>query len=268
MKLMEIVWQVWLSARCDWFRAVAVLSSGLSCRAPGRAIVLRLSPLLLAGCATATVTPAWQTTGPLPQPDYVWVYDFAVMPDEVELDSALGVKLIRLINSTSSTEEKVRIGRALARVLSVNLATELRMRGIKARRASDVDPPEGTTIFIKGQFLRVDEGNGAFRTMVGFGLGGTEVQTHVQLFHGGDGDTRLVAEADTATKSSLKPGMPSMIGMGWVGGSILGGAVVGGLTTLTSEEFYETVEADAKRTAAKLAQWVADYYRQQGWRVP
>jgi hypothetical protein len=43
---------------------------------------------------------------------------------------------------------------------------------------------------------------------------------------------------------------------------------VAGITTITSEEFYETVEADAKRTAAKLADWVADYYRQQGWLQP
>ena len=267
MKLRQIINRACLSI--SRFHAPAPFRVGRSRRRYRWLAQCRLSwLLLLAGCAKAMVTPAWQPTGPLPRPDYVLVYDFAVTPDEVELDGGLGVNLIRLINETVPTEEKVRVGRALARVLAVNLATELRMRGIKARRAGDNALPDETVAFIKGQFLRIDEGSGALRTVVGFGLGGTEIQTHVQLFHEADGNTQLVAEADTATRPSLKPGAPPIIAAGWAAGSILYGAVGAGLTTLTSEEFYETVEADAKRTAGKLADWVADYYRQQGWLQP
>ena len=267
VELMETIKQAWLSLSHVWFRRAAFFSLQLSRRSLRRA-VLRLSPLLLAGCATATVTPALQPTGVLPPPELVWVYDFTVTADEIELDSGLGPRLARLIGETVPAQEKLRVGRALGKVLATNLATELRLRGIKARRANDQTEPEETAASIKGQLLRVDEGYGTLRTVVGFGFGGTELQTHAQLFHGAGGDTQLVAEADTRTKSSLVPGIPSIIGVGWAGGSIWGGAVVAGLTTVPSERFYATVEADAKRTAEKLADWVADYYRQQGWLRP
>ena len=198
----------------------------------------------------------------------VWVYDFTITPNEVDLDSGLGPQVAQLIGKTVPAKEKLRVGKALARLLSVNLATELRGRGIKARRANDQTEPEETAAFIKGRLVCVDEGNSALRTVLGFGFGRTGLKAHVQLFHGEDGDTQLVAEADTAAKSSFKPGIATMVGIGGAAGSLLGGAVVAGITTITSEEFYETVEADAKRTAAKLADWVADYYRQQGWLRP
>jgi hypothetical protein len=265
MELMEAIDQPWLSLSRISFRWAAFFSFRLSLPSLQR-VLLRLSPLLVAGCATATVTPSLQPTGALPPPEMVWVYDFTITPNEVDLDSGLGPQVAQLIGKTVPAKEKLRVGKALARLLSVNLATELRGRGINARRANDQTELEETDAFIKGQLRRVDEGNGALRTVLGFGLGKTGLQTHVQLFHGGNG--QLVAEADTAAKGSLKPGIATMVGIGGAAGSLLGGAVVAGITTITSEEFYETVEADAKRTAAKLADWVADYYKQQGWLQP
>ena len=267
MELMETIKQAWLSVCHNWFRTTAVFSLQLSRRSLRR-VLLRMGPFLLAGCATATVTPSLQPTGALPPPEMVWVYDFTITPNEVDLDSGLGPQVAQLIGKTVPAKEKLRVGKALARMLSANLATELRGRGIKARRANDQTEPEETAVFIKGRLLRVDEGNSALRTLVGFGFGGTGLQAHAQLFHGGNGNAQLVAEAETATKSSLLPGIKTIVGIGGGAGSLLAGAVVAGITTITSEEFYQTVEADAKRTAAKLADWVADYYKQQGWPVP
>ncbi len=263
MKLLKIIKQTYLPASCHRFRADAFLSLRLS-RRKLQATMLRLSLLLLAGCAASTVTPSWQATGPLPPPDRVLVYDFAVTPDEVELDRGLVPKLTRLINGTVQREEKIHLGRAIAKILSENLATELRMRGIKAYRNSANILPGEIIVLIKGQLLRVDEGNGTLRTLVGFGLGGTKITTLVQFIYEAGDNAQLVAEAGTATRSNLKPGITPIIGAGATR-SLLAGAVVAGITTITSERFYATVEADAKSTAAELAEWVADYYRQQGW---
>jgi len=41
-----------------------------------------------------------------------------------------------------------------------------------------------------------------------------------------------------------------------------------GSTTATSEKFFATVEADAKRTAKEAAKHVAEYYRRHGWLAP
>ena len=262
---METIEQAWPSLSRISFRWAAFFSFRLSYLSLQR-VLLAMGLLLLGGCATATVTPSLQPTGTLPPPEVLWVYDFTVTPNEVDLDSGLGPQVARLIGDVIPAKQKLGVGKALARLLSVNLATELRGRGINARRANDQTEPDETDASIKGQLRRVDEGNGALRTVIGFGLGKTGLKTHVQLFHGGNG--QLVAEADTAAKGSLKPGIATMVGIGGAAGSLLGGAVVAGITTITSEEFYETVEADAKRTAAKLADWVADYYKQQGWLQP
>jgi len=264
---MEAIDHAWLSLSRISFRWAAFFSLRLSRRSLLQ-ILLRLSPLLVAGCATATVTPSLRPTGVLPPPEVVWVYDFTVTPSEVDLDSGLGPQVARLIGQTVPAKEKLRVGRALARMLANNLATELRGRGINARRANNQIEPDETAASLKGQLRRVDEGNSALRTLVGFGFGGTGLQAHAQLFHGGNGNAQLVAEAETATRSSLLPGIPTMVGIGGGAGSLLAGAVVASITTITSEEFYQTVEADAQRTAAKLADWLADYYRQQGWLGP
>jgi hypothetical protein len=266
MKLVEIIGRAWLCVS-DRLRATALLSARLSRHALRPATMLRLIPLLLAGCATATVTSAWELVRALPRPDRVLVYDFVITPHEVELDRGLGPKLTRLINGTAQNREEIHLGRAIAKILSENLATELRMRGIKVCRNSSNILPGEIIASIKGRLLRVDEGNGTLRTLVGFGLGGTEIRTHVQFLHEADGNAQLLAEAETTTKSNLKPGITPIIGAGATT-SLLAGAVVAGITTITSERFFATVEADAKRTAAELAEWVADYYRQQGWLGP
>jgi len=227
-----------------------------------------MAALLLAGCATATLTVARQENAPLPRPDRVLVHDFTVTPDDIQLDRGLGPMAARFINGTDPSKEVIYLGEAFAKVLATNLAVELRMRGIKTYPGSAYTTPEETTLSIKGRFLRIDEGNGTLRTLVGFGLGGTEMRTRVQLLHGIDGNTQLLAEAESTTKSNLKPGIAAMIGIGGGAGSLLAGATVAGITTIPSERFFATAEADAKRTAEKLADWVAEYYRRQGWIRP
>lgn len=224
--------------------------------------------LLLAGCATATVTPSWQATKPLPRPEQVLVYDFTVLPGDTRLDSGLGPKLNRLINRTDQSKEAMYLGKAFARILATNLAVELRMRGIKAYHGRDDTLPGDNTISIMGRFLRIDEGNSTLRTVIGFGLGGTEMQSYVRLLRATEGQTQLLAEAYTMANSNLKPGMPPMIAAGGAAGALVEVAAVAGITTISNERFFATAEADAKRTAVELADWVAHYYRQQGWLGP
>jgi hypothetical protein len=201
----------------------------------------------------------------LPKPDRVLVYDFAVTPDDVALDRGIGKKAIRGSGSAAQTAEEIRVGRAVARALSKNLVKELRNRGINAHHASQARPPENTTASIKGRFLRIDQGNRSARTMVGFGLGGTQVRTLIQFYQGAGRNTRLVGEAKTSTKSNLKPGLGVMLGVGAAAGTLAMAGAVGGTTTVASETVLATVEADAKRMAKAVAERVANFYRKRGW---
>ena len=196
-----------------------------------------LAALLLAGCATATVTPTFRTTDGPARPDRLLVYDFAVTPDELEIKGGLDPQASGGIGTEAQTREDIQVGQAFAKALTDSLVQELRNRGIEAYRATGAAPAGPNTASIKGRFLRTGQGVG--NTLIGFGLRGGQVRARIQIFQGTGVNLGLVAEAETVTPSSLKPGLGPMLGA--------------------------TVEADAKRTATEIAERIADYYRRQGW---
>ena len=191
--------------------------------------------LLFAGCGATTVTPTFRPADTLARPDRVLVYDFAVVPDELEKGDrdarASGT------GSEAQTQEDIQVGKAFAKALTENLLQELGHRGIGAHRASEAAPPGPNTASIRGRFLRSRLKDRS--TLVGFGVRDGQVRTHIQIFQGTGFNLRLVAEAESTTQSNLKPGLDPMLD--------------------------SHVEADAKRTAAQVADRMADYYKRQGW---
>ena len=223
-------------------------------------MVFGLVLVILGGCATAKVNQTKKTTGSLPRPDMVIVNDFAVTSAEVKLDQGVMAKVMRNSNSRSVSEEENKVGHMVTNKLSDVLVEELRTRGIKATRAGSQVRPSSTTLMLTGQFITIDEGNQTTRVWVGFGLGGSELRTRIQAIQGG----QLIAEAETMTKSSLKPGMLTSLGAGGAA-SAAAPIVIGAVTTGVNETFLATVEADAKRTAKAVAKKVEKAYKKRGW---
>jgi hypothetical protein len=220
--------------------------------------------IVIAGCASATWVPTQRASLELPPPDRVLVHDFAVTPEQVALDRGILPRVMRTV-APPQTEEEVKVGEVVARALSDSLVSDLRSRGIDAHLASKSPPPGETTASIRGRFVHIDEGDRTMRTVIGFGFGGSQVRTHVQIYQGSDNNARLVAEGDTVTQSGLKPGMGPMVGVGAIVGTVGTTAAVSGATTVVSETFFQTVEADAKRTAKEIADHIARYYKERGW---
>jgi Domain of unknown function (DUF4410) len=227
--------------------------------------VFCLSALVIAGCAKATVTPTRPAATSLPRPDRIIVHDFAVTPADVALDRGLGPRVMRDTAAASQTDEEVRIGQAVSKALTDNLVSKLREQGINAQRAIEAAPPGPTTASVVGHFLSVDQGDRTMRTLIGFGLGSSEVRTRVQVYQGAGPNARLVGEAETNTRGGLKPGMGVMLPIGAAAGTVATTAVIAGGTTITSEAFFATVEADARRTAEAVAKRIVGYYRERGW---
>jgi hypothetical protein len=223
-------------------------------------VLFGLLMVILGGCATATVDQTKKTTEPLPQPDMVIVNDFAVTSAEAKLDRGMMAKVMRDSDSRSVSEEEDKIGHMVADKLSESLVEELRKVGVKAARAGSQVKPSESTIMLTGQFITIDKGNQTARVWIGFGMGGSELRTRMQISQGG----KLVAEAETATKSSLKPGMLTSLGVGAVASTVVP-IVVGGVATGVSEALLGTIEADAKRTAKEVAKKVEKAYRDRGW---
>jgi hypothetical protein len=203
--------------------------------------VFCLSALLFAGCAKATTPSTRSAAAGLPQPDRIIVHDFAVTAADVALDRGQGPRMMRDTGSGAQSEEEVQIGRAVTKALTDNLIKNLREHGVDAQRATEAAPPGTTTVSIVGEFHRVSQGDGRKRTMIGLGLGTSEVRTRVQIYQGAGTNVKLIAESATKTSGSLKPGMAIMLPLG------------------------AEVEADARGTAEAVVQRIGDSYQLRGW---
>lgn len=223
---------------------------------------LVLLPLVQFGCAKATVTQTRLAPGDLPKPDMVIVYDFAATAAEVTLDKGMAKTLARPEGAQAQSDEEVKIGRLVADSLSKHLVKELNEAGIKAYRSGPSLQPTKTTLEVRGSFVKIDQGNATQRNLIGLGLGGSKVETLVQAYQNGV----LEAQALTSTRGSLKPGMLTSAGVGAAAGTISTATVViGGVTTVVSNELLATVEADAKRTAKELSKKLVEAYERRGW---
>ncbi|HEY2920663.1 MAG TPA: DUF4410 domain-containing protein [Candidatus Binatia bacterium] len=198
--------------------------------------------LVLAGCATDVVAPRFPAVSSLRQPDRVLVYDFAATPEGIQ---SYGGEA----GAVAQTEEEILVGKALAKALTDSLVSELRSRNISAYRASEEERLGDTTASIRGRLMHIDERTRAMPA-AGFRFSSNRVGTRILIFQGAGGTFNLVAEADTETQTSLRPGMA---------------AGVSGATTGANESFQSAVEADARRVAQAVADRIANYYRQQGW---
>jgi hypothetical protein len=209
---------------------------------------------------TSVQTVSEYSGGPLPRPDRVLVSDFAVSPEEVKLDGGISARAFAAAKGTSRTEQEMEIGRKVASSLSEQLVKEIRKLGLSAERAMGTPPQEGDDLVIEGHFLSIDEGNRTERAVIGLGMGRTDVQAEVQIYQ----NARLVEQFETEAKSGRKPGMAETMGVGAAAGTLATTAVVSAAAAVGSEAFSANVEADASRTAKKLAQQLAVFFVRQG----
>jgi hypothetical protein len=220
---------------------------------------------LLAACASTKVTVENEHGGILPRPDQVFVYDLAVTPEEVKLDSGIASKIEELAKKPPRAEAEIKVGRQVADALSRHLVSKIQAMGLPANRAVGTTPVTGNILAIKGQFISIDEGNRTERVVIGLGLGRTDVKAIIQVYDYDNGARTLCCQLETDAKSGRKPGMAETMGAGAATGNLVTSAAVGGGLTAASEVFSATVEADADRTATKIASQLKPYFKSQGW---
>ena len=144
------------------------------------ALVIALFSCLLAACTSVSVDREMGAMEQLPAPDRVLVYNFAVTPQEVQLD-AVGSAITSTLDGTATRSRdpgRPRGGRC-ARQTAGRRHSKL---GLYAERAAGPAPPTGTDVMILGQLVSIDEGNAAERMVIGLGAGRSDVQAHVQVY--------------------------------------------------------------------------------------
>ncbi len=235
---------------------------------PRRGLVAAALLLGAAACAPTTVRSIGTSARePLPRPDMVLVYDFAVSPEQVSLNRGLFARLGREASSADVTEDELRVGREVAEGFSNELVKRIQRLGLPAERATGDQPAPPGTLAITGQFLSIDEGNRMRRAMIGFGAGQSEVkalaQVALQTAHG----PLLAEEFETGAASARTPGVAPMVGPGLAvrgaAGVASSVAVSGGAHALSQRR--SEVEADARRIADELAKQLGKMFVRHGW---
>ncbi len=238
--------------RCDFFKLVPVMCAFV----------------FLAGCASTNVNVDSEYQGFVTRPTRVLVYDFAISPDEVELDSGLSGDIQGLVNKTPRTDEERAIGKEMATALSTHLVKELEALGISTTHADSKLPVAGRALAIKGPLIHVDPGYPAERVVIGLGFGRTDVRTLVEAYDLNDGKKILLEKFGVNAKSGDKPGMAETLGVGALAGHLVTATVVSTGVAVGSEAFLAGVDADASRTAKAIAKQIKELYITQGWLQP
>jgi hypothetical protein len=219
----------------------------------------------LTGCASTKVTTESMDSSKLPRPDRILVYNFAVSPEEVELDKGISGDIKGLVNNTPRTEQERAIGRKVSDALAIHLVSEIEKLGFSASRSNGPAPQSGNLLLVKGQFISIDEGNQAERVVIGLGLGRSDVRTTVQAYDQNDGKTTLADQFGITAKSGSAPGMGETMGVGALTGHLATAAAVGAGAHVGTEEFSANVEDDADRTAKAITKELKTYFTNQGW---
>ncbi|MEZ5502467.1 MAG: hypothetical protein R3E50_07305 [Halioglobus sp.] len=94
------------------------------------------------------------------------------------------------------------------------------------------------------------------------------MQANVQIYELTAAGYEQVETLDTSGGSNDKPGMLEMMGIGALTHHLMASTLVSGAISAAGEMTFETVEADGKRMADKIAANLGDYFVSQGWISP
>lgn len=224
-----------------------------------------LALLIALGCAPTQVRTVSESIGKFPRPDRILIYDFAVSPEEVQLDTGISIEVSNLVKNTPRNAEEHKVGHAVADALANQLVKEVRAFEIPTERASGLPSEGNNVVIIKGQLISIDEGNRVERMVIGLGRGRSGVQANVQVYQLTPEGMRKLKSMRAQAQSGYKPGMAAMMGVGGLAGHLVTSTVVGGTVSTTSEVLGATVEDDGRRLANHVAKDIRPYFVSQGW---
>src|SRR5262245_50589759 len=175
----------------------------------GRALfVVMILSGLLGGCAQTTVQPqfAQATVGPVPRPNQVVVYPFAVNPAQVTQNQGLLQGAINNMEGVSTVANEESIGQDAANALADEMVKRINALGLPSWRVPRGAPAPVNSLVIDGHFIDVNEGNRLERTVIGLGLGQSTMDTEAQVYTPSSTGYQMVLEFKTHADSGEMPG--------------------------------------------------------------
>ena len=228
-----------------------------------RAAPLLFALVVLAGCASTTVTSQQPYTGEkLARPDRILVYDFTATPAEAPTDSAVTAQAA---GNVPQTAEDIEVGRKLGAAVAKELVADLRRMGLPAVEAAGQPAPQPGDIVIKGQFVSIVEGSAGRRVLLGFGSGAAELRTVVEGYQMTPQGLRRLGSAETDAEGGKTPGMVAPLAVFAATSNPLGLIVVGAVKLHEERTGSSKVEGEAKRSADEIAARLKVAAEKQGW---
>src|ERR1700730_2058735 len=235
--------------------------------------------LILAGCATVSVTPQ-----PIRQPEpaaamnaieaeptypsLIEVRDFDFVVTDVAENRSPLHRGIDLFRRSSADQRQDAIGRDVGEVLSKDTAKKLDKAGLHATRVPrDLDTSvQGNFLLVTGRLIDVDEGNRFTRVAVGLGAGESRLATEVRVYRVTNGERAEVLRFTTRANSGKMPGVAASLGVGEM--------FVGPITLITGVEealssgqkmYVSQVDYLADETGSEVAKYLSQYSATEGW---
>jgi len=194
--------------------------------------------IALAGCASVSVkdlSAGGADFPPAMKPDVIYVMPFETTGDfKVDREGA----------------DLADFQQNLQQMLSTALVTEIPEHLVPAQAVNTL-PAKSNAWVVCGRFIRVNQGSRLLRSTVGFGAGGTKVETQVSVYNLADSTTTPFLVFETTGGSGATPGM---ISAGPVGAAV--GAVGGAAKGLTQ---------DVQRTSRMITAVLSEYMFNHGW---
>jgi hypothetical protein len=197
-------------------------------------------PLALGGCASISVDDGTQSVRQH-KPQLVYVTDFTTAHADFEVDR--------------TGEELAAFKGNLRRMLQAGMVADITDKLVPA--VADANPGSERVLnawLIRGEFTTVKQGSRLLRSAIGFGAGGTKLETRVAVYDLAENPATPFLTFTTTGGSNAEPGAilalstdPLQLAIGGVSGAAHG------------------LSEDTARTAREITAELSEYMYQRGW---
>jgi Domain of unknown function (DUF4410) len=231
-----------LLARMVWLAAGALLISAAQAQGP------------LGAKINVTSLASYTGGKPLPKPDKILVYDFAINPGDVQVDKIQSLRPRHLITGDENPDS---IAASASKKYSQELVKALEKTGIRVELVAAGTPPSDNAMVIQGSFTSLKEGNKTERDTIGMGAGGADVQIKVDVHIKTPSDSVMLSQFLTDTKPAENVGSAVPVAAGLNPAAAVAKSTVG--------DRKKTANAYASKTADAAAKEIIKSMAAQGW---
>lgn len=197
------------------------------------------------------------------RPDVVLVYPFAIDPEQVQL--ATGILAHLHSNGQDPAVKRAEIAQSVTATITQTLVEDVTKMGLPARAAYPGETAPPGAVVIEGNVTKVVAGNAARRTVIGFGVGESDVVASVNLLRALPGGQMRPLESYSGDATS---GRTPGLALGAAGAASHVGLAVAGMAAGTVARSRTGLEPEAANLANKVAGDIRQFFTSEGWIAP